>query len=564
MKKIKAYILAHKIISSAILLVFIGTSYLGYKKITSTAGDIRYLTAKVAKGTVIASISGSGQVSSLNQVDIKAKASGDVVYLAAQNGQKIRTGELIGELDDKDAEKSVRDAEVNLESAQISLSKLKIQNSSDNLNADSAKTYDDAFNTLSNAFLDLPGIMTGFDDMFFKNSATTGQNNINWYGEQATQADQDQANILKQDLIDSYNKATAAYNATFETYKTISRTSDNATIGNFVSQTYDTVKLISDAVKDANNYINFVNNSMQKNSFAIPAIIAANLASLNTYTSKINTHLSNLLADKTNIKNNTDAFPNADLDIQSAELSLEQKQNALQDAKDKLADYFIRAPFDGTLASINIKKSDSVSAGATVATLITTKQLAEISLNEVDVAKIKIGQKSTLTFDAIPELTISGVVADIDTVGTVSQGVVSYTTKLSFDTQDSRVKPGMSVSATIITDIRQDVLTVPNSAIKSQAGTSYIEMFDTPLPPSTDGLIGSISKTAPNKIPVEVGLTSDTESEITSGIKEGDEIVTRTITPSATTTTSAPSIFGGAGGNRTTGGGGVRIGTTGR
>ncbi|MDD5433706.1 MAG: hypothetical protein PHE77_03610, partial [Candidatus Pacebacteria bacterium] len=61
--------------------------------------------------------------------------------------------------------------------------------------------------------------------------------------------------------------------------------------------------------------------------------------------------------------------------------------------------------------------------------------MAEISLNEVDVAKVKIGQRAIITFDAIDELEITGKVEDVDTIGTVSQGVVSYNVKIIFDTQ---------------------------------------------------------------------------------------------------------------------------------
>jgi HlyD family secretion protein len=562
--KIKLYVVAHKIISAIILVVIILIGYWGYNKLTSTAGDTRYLTAKVTKGTIIASISGSGQVSSLNQIDIKAKVSGDAIYLGAQNGQKIGTGGLIAQLDDKDAQKSIRDAEVNLESAKIALEKFKIQNSNENMNADLVKAYDDGFNTVSNVFLDLPGIMTGLNDMFFKSNPATGQWNVDWYEGQVGDIgeDRDQAKIFKQNFIDSYNKAKTAYDLSFQNYKIVSRTSDNTTIETLITQTYDTTKLISDAIKNANNYIDFVNSSIQKNNFDTPAIITTHKATLSADTSKTNTHLLNLLSIKTSIKGYKDAFLNNDLDTQSQQLSLQQKENSLQDAKDKLADYFIRAPFAGTISIVNIKKGDSISAGTTVATLVTTKQIAEISLNEVDVAKIKIGQKTTLTFDAIPDLTISGMVADIDAIGTVSQGVVTYNVKISFDTQDERVKPGMSVSAAIITDIKQDVLVVPNSAIKSQAGTSYVENFDAPLMPPTDGLIGSISTISPNKIPVEVGLSNDSQSEIISGIKEGDEIITRIILPTtAKTTTTTPSLFGSpATGNRgATSGGGVRI-----
>src|SRR3989344_601805 len=551
--KIKLYIIAHKIISGFVLIVIIGGGYWGYQKFTSTAGDIRYITAQVEKGIILASVSGSGQVSALNQIDIKSKVSGDVVYLAAQDGQKIDTGGLVAKLDDKDTQKSIRDAEVNLESAKIALEKLKIEKSKENMSADLAQSYDDGFNTVSNVFLDLPGIMTDLNDMFFKSNPTTGQWNIDWYEGQVKEEDRGKTKTFKQNFIDSYNKAKIAYDAGFDNYKIISRTSDNATIEILILQTYDTTKLISDAIKNANNYIDFVNSSIQKNNTTTPATITTHKTSLNGYTSKTNTHLLNLLSIKNDIKGYKDAFLNADLDMQSAELSIKQKENVLQDAKDKLTDYFIRAPFEGTLTKINIKKSDTVSVGSIVTTLITKKQLAEISLNEVDVAKIKIGQKVTLTFDAIPDLTISGIVADIDAIGIVSQGVVTYIVKMSFGTQDDRVKPGMSVNAIIITDTKQDVLIVPNSAVKSQAGKSYIEMFDKSLALTTYGLNGSISKINPNKIPIEVGLSNDSQSEIISGIQEGDEIIIRTILP--TTTATAPSIFGSSpAGNRNTGG----------
>jgi len=559
----KSHILAHKIISLVVLIVVLTLGYWGYKKLTSTAGETRYITAKVEKGTITASISGSGQVSALNQVDIKTKVSGDVVYLPKQNGDMVNQGTLIAQLDTRDAQKSVRDAEVNLESARIALDKLKIQKSSENMTADLTKAYDDGFNTVSNVFLDLPEIITGLNDMFFKSNLGTGQWNIDWYEAQVSTADRENAAFFKKNFNDSYIIARSSYTKILDNYKLTTRTADGGIIETLIVDTYNTTKLVSDSIKNAKNYIDFVVDSIGRVNRDTPTIIDTHKISLNTYTNKANTHLLSLLSIKTSIKNYRDAFLSGDLDIKSAILTVKQRENSLQDAKDKLADYFIRAPFAGTTTKINIKKSDTVGAGTVVAMLITKSQLAEISLNEVDAAKIKIGQKATLTFDAIPELVISGVVADIDAIGTVSQGVVTYTVKISFDIQDDRVKPAMSVSAAIITDIKQNVLVVPNSAIKSlpvrqagQAGTSYIEMFNTSL--LSDGLIGSIAKVTPNKIQVKVGLSNDSQSEIISGIKEEDEIVVRTIAPSAVKTTAAPSIFGSpaTGNNR---GGNLRI-----
>src|SRR3989344_1785815 len=174
---------------------------------------------------------------------------------------------------------------------------------------------------------------------------------------------------------------------------------------------------------------------------------------------------------------------------------------------------------------INFKKGDSVSGGAVAATFITKQRLAEISLNEVDIAKIKVGQKSTLTFDAIPELSISGEVAEIDAIGTVAQGVVSYVVKITFDTDDSRVKPGMSVSAAITTDAKTDVVIVPVSAVKSQGQEQYMEV--------------KIGDAAPERVSVKTGIANDEFIEIISGVKEGDNVVSGTIsaqtTPSQTT-----------------------------
>lgn len=541
LSKIRIHILAHKIISAIILIAILATGYWVYKKFTSTAGDIRYITAKVQKGSVIVSISGSGQVSSLNQVDIKTKASGDVSYINTKDGQKVAAGALIAKLDDKEAQKSVRDAEVNLESAKISLEKLKIEKSKENLDADLAQSYDDGFNTVANVFLDLPGIMTGIDDLFFKSTINLNQSNIEWYVGKAHSEDSGKAIFYKEKFLDSYDLALKAYENNFENYKSTSRTSDSLIIEKLILETYNTIKLIADAIKDGNNYIDFVNDSMQTHNLSVPAIIATHKTILSGYTAKTNSPLISLLSAKTDIKSYKDSFLNADLDIQSSMLSVKQKQNSLQDAKEKLEDYFIRAPFEGSITKINIKKGDTVGSGIVVTTVITKNQLAEISLNEVDAAKIKVQQKAALTFDAIPDLTISGVVADIDAVGTVSQGVVTYIVKVSFDSQDARVKPGMSVSATVVTDSKQDVLLVPNSAVKSlpdrqagQAGKNYVEVLKTDL----------------IKIPVEVGLANDSQSEIISGLEEGDEIIVRTISPTTAATTAAPSIFGNTGGNR--------------
>ena len=138
---------------------------------------------------------------------------------------------------------------------------------------------------------------------------------------------------------------------------------------------------------------------------------------------------------------------NAPLGLQAERVSIATEEQNLQNLKNTLANYVVTAPFDGMIASVAVQLHDTAGSGSAAAVLITKQKIAKLSLNEVDVAKIALDDKVTLTFDAIPDLTIAGSVSEIDPVGTVSQGVVTYNVKIVFDSIDDRVKPGMSVPA---------------------------------------------------------------------------------------------------------------------
>mgnify|MGYP001575623539 CR=1 FL=1 len=571
-QKLKSFIILHKITSSIIVIVILFVGYKTYQSLTSSGNETRYVTSAVAKGNLIVSVSGTGQVSTVNQIDIKPKASGDVIYIGAQNGQSVWAGQLIAQLDATDAEKAVRDAEVNLESAKISLEKLRgpegaaIPRNKDQALEDLKRAYDDGFSNVSNTFINLPTIMSGLQNILLSsdNALSGGSSwNIDYYGSAAAQYD-DGANQFRNDAFNKYQIARKAYDKNFQDYKSVSRFSDPAAIELIISQTYETTKNISESVKSSINLIQFYEDKLTEHNLKHPALADTHLSSLNTYTGQSNSNLLSLLNSKNTIKNDKDAVSNADLDIRSQELSLKQRQNALLDAKNNLADYYVRAPFNGVITKINIKKGDSISSGTTITTLITKQKVAEISLNEVDAAKIKLNQKATLTFDAIERLSLTGQVTDIDTLGTVSQGVVTYNVKITFDTQDDRVKSGMSVTAAIITDIKQDALLIPNSAIKTNNAGSYVEIFDQELPPRLNKQ-GNSSVIPPRQQPVEIGESNDNSTEIISGLKEGDKIVTRTITAVKTTVApTAPSIFGGNTRPATGGSVNFRAGGTGR
>jgi HlyD family secretion protein len=487
-------------------------------------------------------------------------------------GQSVKAGKLLVSLNSSDAQKSVRDAQANLDAAKISLQKLQeptdqltlLQAENAITSANEAKqsaqddlstAYDNAYNNISNTFLDLPDIMTNLNTILF--GTTLGESN-QWNIDYLAQAVESfNAKVYEYQAVTktSFKTAQTEYTTNFDDYKATSRLSDIATIEKLLDETYQTTKDVAEAIKNTNNYIQFYEYELNDNNLKPLALADTYLSDLNTYTSQVNSHVTALSGSINTISADKNTITNSDrtiaeksqslaelkagtdpLDIQSQELSIKQKENALLDAKQTLADYYVYAPFDGVIANVAVKKGDSVSSGTTVATIITTQKIAEVSLNEVDVANVKVGQKATLTFDAVENLSITGEVAQVDTIGTVSSGVVTYDVKINFDTQDDRVKSGMSVSASIITETSQDVLEVPSSAIKTSNNVSYVLQLGSQYTDTSS--TGVVSAEAPTQTQVETGLSDDTYTEITSGLKEGDLIVVKTIKSSTTSSGS--------------------------
>jgi HlyD family secretion protein len=536
MKNVFKAIFRHKIISAIVILLIVVGGYFGYKTLKNKGAGIQYVLAAVTKDTLIVSVSGSGQVSALDQVDIKPKVSGDIIYVGAENGQKIKSGALIAELDREEAQKAVDDAEIDLENAQISLTQAK-----ENAESGIKKTYEDGFNEVTSVFLDLPNIMSGLKDILFGDdiSGINGSWNMDLLISSTKSGDfNNPTNYVDNVYYKSYHEAKKSYEENFDDYKLTSRSSDKDVIKSLIDETYQTSGIVAEAVQNTSNLMQSYKKALTDQNLTVISTVSTYISDLNSYISKINSHLANLLSFKETIEASADSDPYG---IRSKELSVEQKESALSDAKEKFAECSVYAPFGGIIAEVNVKKGDSVSTGTALATLITSEKIAEISLNEVDAANVKVGQKVTLIFDALSEVSISGKVLEVDSIGTASQGVVSYGVKISFDTQDERVKPGMSVTADIITDIKQDVLVLPNSAIKSQGNSKYVEFVEA----SDDikqKLLASVSAislpSSPKQQSIETGISNDTSTEIVSGLNEGDVVVTSTVSSSTSSNSS--------------------------
>lgn len=577
-QKIFAYARAHKIISAIVLAVALYFGYSEYKSLTSTAGETRYVLGTVRKGAIIVSTTGSGQVATSNQLDLKPKVSGDVTWVGVKAGSVVYSGQALAQIDDTTAKQAVADAEQSLTQAKLQFQKDTAQAPIDyqklletlaTAKTDLSNTYNDTYNTVSNTYLDLPLIVTGMQNILYGYDLSPNKTEMN-VSKFRSQFNISDPNLVFADVAErDYKIGRDKYDQAILDYKQLTRYSSTDAIEKELTSSIDTSTAVAQAIQSELNILDAVVENSTANGFTISPAINTMRTNARNYLSSANSDLSAMLNQQKTLDNTKNTIRDTErsiqiynignpigdnpISLQSSQYSITDQERKLQQLKDGLADYTIKAPFSGTVSAFNIKQFDSVSTGTTVATLITSQKIAQLSFNELDAAKVKLGQKATLTFDAIDGLSIAGSVIDMDTVGTVSQGVVTYAVKIGFDTQDDRVKPGMSVSTAIIISMKQDVLAVPNSALKTSGGTSYVELFDTPLVASATSTVsagagaGLPSAVPPRQQAVVIGLSNDSETEIVSGLTEGEQIVTRTIAATTATTAQAPSLLNAAG-----------------
>lgn len=172
----------------------------------------------------------------------------------------------------------------------------------------------------------------------------------------------------------------------------------------------------------------------------------------------------------------------------------------------------IAAPFAGQVTSVEVKPGDQVSPGTPGFGLADLGQmLVEISLSEIDINRVAVGQPATVIFDGIPDNTYHGEVSEIGLVGESIQGVVSFPVTVRLVEPDEAVRPGMTAAVNIVVSEIQDVLLVPNRAVRVQDGKRVVFVVK-------DGV--------PSPVEITLGASSDTLSEVLAGaLQPGDLIV---------------------------------------
>ena len=223
--------------------------------------------------------------------------------------------------------------------------------------------------------------------------------------------------------------------------------------------------------------------------------------------------------------------------VESADDNLENAENKLSNTQDSVDDYTITAPISGTVITKNVKVGDKISkssSGTTTMAVIydLSTMTLEMSVDELDVSSVKVGQSVEITADAVEGETFTGTVTNVSLQSSYSNGVTNYPVTVTL--------PGMNVDAKIILDSSENALVIPASALM-RGNRVYVK--------KSTGSGKSGSSNVPDgfeAVQVTTGIINDDYVEILSGLSEGDEVYISSDSGSSTQTNQMQ--MGGMGG----------------
>lgn len=535
-RKLKSKTPRKKIIAIALILLIIAlTAVVAINLLNSRKPNTaaRLQTAIVRKGDLSVTVSGSGPISSSNKYDLTSNVSGTLIKVNFKDGDKVKAGDLIFEIDDKDTQLQIKQLQNSIAQAELS------RNSS--------------LKDLESSVITAP-----FDGEVSDVQIKEGDNVSN-NGTLLTITDKSKLKLLvtfsntyRSKLSVGQEVAVNAFdNSAEELYKV------NGNISSISSPSYKT----SDGAEVYNVGVVIENPGSLSEGMVANAVInidgkeftskgSGTLSYIKSMTVRAAAGgtVSSLKADNGQIVKKGDVLAEIEseelkLSIETSNLKLEDLYTQLETARQKLLDYKIYAPFEGTFTLSDVKQGNSIKQGDVLGSIANYDTMEfTIDVDELDIAKIQVGQAAKVTIDAIPETTddpLKGTVTKIAVEGSSSNGVSTYPVTVQIEKNEA-LKGGMSANAEIVVSQKTGVLYVPVDAVQKRNGKSYVRV--------AVGASGA-SRTGRNQNPeakpevtseaneqlgteqqvemreVTTGISTAEYIEITGGLKEGEAVV---------------------------------------
>lgn len=554
------------VVISVVVVAAVALSYNTVKtKFFSTTTAVVQKTVAVKKGNLKTLVSGSGSIYFTNTSKVYSKTNGTVTKANFKEGDTVKAGDTIYELDNIDTQSSIDSNKNNLSQSLISATAS---------NEDVAKLVIKA---------PISGQVT---DVAVKNGDTVQKGgtvfNIIDKSKFKVSLPFNVADFSKISVGQAVNVYLPSLNKSIKgtvTYINIqAKTSSDGSQFNTVDIQMNNS---GDLLSGINVSANIITASGDVSSKGTAAIDYANKKSVVSETGGVVQSISvvenqnvNLGAVLVNIKNNDiiRSKENADLKVASSQAQLDSTLKQL----DK---YKITSLIDGVITKINFKVGDTVKSGDEVSSVSDPSQIQfDIPIDELDVANLKIGQKTSISVDSLPVTTstpLMGEVSKIAVQGTAVSGVTTFPVVIKFNDKIDNLKGSMNANAKVEVQNKDDVLYVPIEAVTTVSGKSYVWVKGSgtgagasgmgggnsrsrvsttksnPFSSLISSISGSSTKTTSNyyvgavKKEVVIGINNDTSIEITSGLNEGDVIILPQTTTSTTTKSSTNSNSGG-------------------
>lgn len=419
-------------------------------------------TVAVTRGNLIATVLGSGNVAAEQTLNLVFQTSGTVTDVLVKEGDLVQTGQVLARLDSRNAQLQVISAGSALASAQARLAQAQNGN---------ARNED-----ILAAQAALTSARAAYDGALAAAETTDSQL-------RAAEAAMHKAQAARQQAQAAYDKVASAPNIAMLPQ---SLQLQQATIDE-QQATANYRSLLQTAAKDAQARVD--------SAAAQLAQAQANLAKLTTPATA------------------------SDLTIQQAAVS--QAEAALKQAELALDNTALTAPFAGIVTQVNMVPGSLATTATPLLKLINRQPLhVDLKLTENDVAKVQLGQPVTVTIQSLGGWTTNGQVTFVAPAAENVNGVVTYIVRVSFADSDPRVRVGMTADLSIEVAHRENVLLVPNTALLPKGTQRVVQ-----VPANGAATATAAAKQITREIEVVTGLSDGTNTEILSGLSEGQEII---------------------------------------
>lgn len=505
---------------------------------SSAASATSYTTAEVTRMDVSSSITGSGTLEAADSYSVTTLIEGSILTADFEEGDEVEEGTILYTIDSSDASNSLEQAEISLNQAQ--------------------RSYNNQLESQEDLIITAPVSGQVYSiDVEVGDDVTAGETVATIRDSQTMSLE---VSFPADDAASFYvgQSATVTLDSTFETLTgTISKISGTDTVltGNVI------VRTVTIDVSNPGGLSTEQTASAAVGTATSTASGTFTYKEEETVTAQVSGEVSSIRVsegDQVSSGQTLIVLTSDDLDdsLQSASESLRNAEISLENQYENLDDYTITSPIKGTIVDKNYNAGETTEANQVLCTIYDLSYLTmTLSVDELDIASIEVGQSVSIVADAVEDTTYTGTVTKVSVAGTSSGSATTYPVTIRIDETDGLL-PGMSVDATIELASAEDVLAIPSAALNR--GDTVLVTADSPSA-ANGTLVESTTEDGEDYYSVEVttGVSGDDYIEIVSGLQEGDTVAYIPTSSSSSEMGMMGGMPGGMGGGMPGGGGGM-------